>query len=310
MSLNTQNLLEISKELTTVRDYFRYAYSRFNEANLFYGHGTDNALDEARTLILTAVNLPPGSTNELFDAKLTMMERRYLCDLIFQRIQNRIPTAYLLKKAWFAGIEFYVDERVIIPRSPIAELILNGFSPWLQNEENYVVLDLCTGSGCIAVACALLIENCQVDGVDIDQNALAVAKININKYDLENNVELIQSDLFEKVEQKYHIIVSNPPYVSEQEYRSLPSEYQHEPMISLLAEESGIAIVKRILNQAVDYLLPGGLLIVEVGNAQDALIEAFPTAPFIWLDFEYGGDGVFLLTYEQLCDYQHLFRVN
>lgn len=300
MNLDNQNLAELTHELTSLRDYIRWGISRFNAARLYYGHGTDNAWDEALYLILTALHLPPDTDPDMLNAKLTMVERRNLCELIFRRIDERIPTAYLTRTSWFAGHSFYIDQRVIIPRSPIAELIENGFSPWFVDKEPAEILDLCTGSGCIAIACALAFHQSHVDAVDISTDALEVAEINVRNYHLAQQVKLIQSDLFENLTKKYDLIVSNPPYVCEQEYSSLPKEYVHEPEIALKALEQGLSVVKRILKDTFKHLAPGGILIVEVGNAKESLIEEFPNVPFLWLDFERGGEGVFLLTYEQL----------
>jgi ribosomal protein L3 glutamine methyltransferase len=307
MNLNNQNLAEVNHELSTLRDYIRFAFSQFNAAKLYYGHGTDNAWDEAFYLILTALHLPPDTSSTMLDAKLTMVERRNLSELIFRRIDERIPAAYLTKKSWFAGYPFYVDQRVIIPRSPLAELIEHSFSPWFTLKEPCEILDLCTGSGCIAIACALAFPDSHVDAVDISADALEVAAINIRDYHLAQQVQLIQSDLFENLNKKYDLILSNPPYVSEQTYASLPKEYKYEPEIALKTREEGLEIVKRILKHALKHLRPKGVLIVEVGNAEQSLIKQFPTVPFLWPDFERGGEGVFLLTYEQLKTYQPLF---
>jgi ribosomal protein L3 glutamine methyltransferase len=228
--------------------------------------------------------------------------------LIIRRIEERIPAAYLTNEAWFAGMPFFVDDRVIIPRSPIAELIEQGFSPWLTHQEANYILDLCTGSGCIAIACATEFPDAEVDAVDISKEALEVAEINVKKHFVASQVQLIQGDLYDKISRKYNLIVSNPPYVSSEEYNTLPSEYHHEPEVALKAEDSGLAIVKRILQGATQHLLPEGILVVEVGNSQEALIETYPEVPFLWLEFEKGGEGVFLLTAEQLKEFENLFK--
>lgn len=308
MNLDNQNLTQVSQELTTLRDYVRWAFSRFNAAKLYYGHGTDNAWDEAVQLILSALHLPPDTIPDLMSSNLTLVERRELCDLILRRINERIPAAYLTREAWFAGLPFYVDQRVIIPRSPIGELIEEGFSPWLDNHDVVKILDLCTGSGCIAIACALDFPESEVFATDISKEALSVAEINVKKYQLENRVNLITADLYPNNDQKYDLIVSNPPYVSEQEYNNLPKEYSHEPPLALKANEEGIEMVKRILQGASNYLNTNGILVVEVGNSQHALMEHFPEVPFLWLDFERGGEGVFLLTKEQIDKCHHFFN--
>jgi ribosomal protein L3 glutamine methyltransferase len=308
MNLDNQNLAQLTQELTTIRDYIRFAFSRFNASNLYYGHGTDNAWDEAMQLVLSALELPPDCERDLLKAKLTMVERRELCEYIFRRIDG-VPIAYLTKKAWFAGLPFYVDKRVIIPRSPFAELIETGFAPWLNNQETRKILDLCTGSGCMAIACALTFEDSQVDAVDISKDALEVAKINVNKHHVTESVHLIESDLFENVVARYDLIICNPPYVSEEEYTSLPKEYQHEPALALKAKEHGIDIIKRVLKEAGNYLKPDGCLFLEVGNCQQLLTETFPETPFLWLEFARGGEGILLLTKEQLDHHQQRFEV-
>lgn len=307
MNLDNQNLNQVSQELLTIRDYIRWAYSRFNAAGLYYGHGTDNAWDEAVYLVLSALHLPPDLSHELYDSTLTTIERRTLCELIFRRINERIPAAYLTKEAWFAGIPFYVDKRVIIPRSPLAELIESEFSPWLDGKDIHHILDLCTGSGCIAVASAFAFPHSSIDAVDISSSALEVALINVKKHGLQRRINLIQSDLFDKITEEYDLIISNPPYVASQDYDYLPQEYAHEPKISLEANENGLALVIEILKRSAIHLTPDGILVVEVGNAQEALEEKYPEVPFLWLDLERGGEGIFLLTAEQVKEYHYLF---
>lgn len=308
MNLEDQNLTQVCQELVTIRDYIRWGYSLFNGAQLYYGHGTDNSWDEAVHLVLSALHLPPDVSPDLMNAILTTVERRNLCELITRRINERVPAPYLTHEAWFAGLPFYVDKRVIIPRSPIAELIEKGFSPWLDNNDIHDILDLCTGSGCIAVACALEFPDSKVDAVDISQDALAVAQINVKKHHVQSQVNLIQSDLFDKLEGPYDLIVSNPPYVSSDEYETLPREFRHEPQIALKAPELGLEVVTRILRNAAKFLRPKGLLVVEVGNSQDALLNKYPQLPYVWLDFERGGEGIFLLTTEDLHIYQSILN--
>lgn len=293
--------MTINKELKTIRDYIRYAISSFNQAGLFYGHGTDNSWDEAHALILHTLHLPYDIHSSLFEANLIEQEKAKIIDLINRRIQNRIPLPYLINEIFFAGLPFYVDERVLIPRSPIAELIENYFSPWIEFNQVKNILDMCTGSGCIAVACAKAFPDAQVDASDISKDALVVANINILRHQVEHQVFLHQSDLFATLpQQQYDIIVTNPPYVSQQEIDELPAEYGHEPLLALQAGEKGLDCVIDILKTASIYLRPHGILVVEVGNSEQNLIELFPHVPFTWLEFERGGDGVFLLTADQL----------
>jgi len=287
--------------LQTLRDFIRLGVSLFNRAGLHFGHGTDNALDEAVWLVLHALHLPPDFPAEYFDSRLTPEEKEAVLTLFRRRIEERIPAPYLTGTTWFAGLEFHVDERVLIPRSPIAELIEQRFAPWIEPERVTRVLDLCTGGGCIAVATALAFPEAAVDASDLSTAALEVAEINVRRYGLEERVELIRSDLFENLEGRgYDIIVSNPPYVDGAEMAALPAEYRHEPELALAAGEDGLDLVRSILAEAARYLNPGGILVVEVGSSAQALEKSFPEIPFLWLEFERGGEGVFLLTREQL----------
>ncbi|HHL45866.1 MAG TPA: 50S ribosomal protein L3 N(5)-glutamine methyltransferase [Gammaproteobacteria bacterium] len=290
-------------QLQTVRDFIRLGASLFNRAGLHFGHGTDNALDEAVWLVLHALHLPPDLPVEYFDARLTGAEKRAVMALFQRRVEERLPVPYLINSAWFAGLEFHVDERVLIPRSPIAELIEQGFSPWIEPDRGNRVLDLCTGGGCIAVACAMAFPQAAVDASDLSTAALEVAEINVERHHLQEQLELVHSDLFENLQgRRYDIIVSNPPYVDGRDMAALPAEFRHEPELALAAGDDGLDIVRRILEQASQHLNPGGILVVEVGNSEQALVDAFPELPFVWLEFERGGDGVFLLTREQLPD--------
>jgi len=293
--------MPIPTELTTIRDFIRFALSQFNASELYYGHGTDNAWDEAIALILQSLHLPHNVDPMVLDAHLIQSEREKLMTLITKRIEKKIPVPYLTHEAWFAGLPFYVDERVLIPRSPIAELIENHFQPWINPEDVFHILDLCTGSACIAIACAKAFPDAEVVGSDISEEALAVAKINVLKHKLEDQVKLYRSDLFDQLpQQQYDIIVSNPPYVSTAEMLSLPAEYNHEPQMALEADDLGLAFAKRILKAASSRLTAHGILIVEVGNSEYALAENFPHIPFTWLEFERGGGGVFMLSKTQL----------
>lgn len=295
------SIVTLSRQLKTLRDLLRYSLSQFYEANLHFGHGTDNAWDEALYLALSALNLPPDVDREVLDARLLESERKKIIKLIHERVERRVPAAYLTHQAWFCGLPFYVDERVIVPRSPIAELIENEFSPWMDNNPIERVLDLCTGSGCIGIASAVYMPETLVDATDVSKSALEVAQMNANRHQVENRVNLIQSDLFQKLSGKtYDVIVSNPPYVSAKEFANLPQEYFHEPEIALKAGQTGLEIVTKILKEAHKHLSPNGILVVEVGNSETALIDKYPDIPFTWLQFSRGGDGVFLLTAEQL----------
>jgi ribosomal protein L3 glutamine methyltransferase len=297
--INSLAANEALAELQTIRDMLRWSVTQFYQANLFYGHGTDNAWDEAVTIVLSALHLPHDINPQVLDAKLSRREREEITQFITRRINEKIPAAYLTQRAYFAGLPFYVDERVIIPRSAIAELIEQQFTPWIDNVSH--ILDLCTGSGCIAIACAHAFPNAAIDAVDISSDALAVAKINVDRHHVNKQVNLIQSDLFQNVPiKKYDIIVSNPPYVNAEEMESLPDEYRHEPSQALAAGADGLEIVVRILKEAKKYLSEKGILIIEVGNSEKALSEKYPTVPFTWLEFERGDGGVFLLTRETL----------
>lgn len=301
------NYAEAQQELSTLRDFLRWTTSRFIEAGLFYGHGNDDAFNEASQLILHSLNLAVDELPELFlDAKLSSTEKAQLLELIRQRIEDRVPLPYLTNEAWFAGLPFYVDERVLIPRSPFAELIADQFSPWLTDPDSVTqILDMCTGSGCIGIACAEAFPDAQVDIADISEDALDVAQINIDKFDLAEQVQVIQSDIWSAFtpEQQYDLIVSNPPYVGADEMATLPEEYSHEPASALEAADNGLALVEEILLHAAEYLSEHGLLFVEVGNSDWAVQEKLPQVPFLWLDFEQGGHGVFMLTAEQCADF-------
>lgn len=287
------------QDLLTIRDWIRWGSSQFNAHNLYFGHGTDNAWDEAAVLTLWAIHQPWGMLDKVLDARLNLDECNKIHAIFERRIKERIPAAYLTGEAWFGGLKFKVTQDVLVPRSPIAELILDGFQPWLSIHPERI-LDLCSGSGCIGILCAKVFD-CDVDLSDISKAALKVAKENINAHDLKGQVKAIKSDVFSDLEgRKYDLIVSNPPYVDARDIACMPDEYRAEPQIGLASGEDGLDITRNILNNAADHLSESGLLVVEVGNSWVALEEAFPQVPFFWPELKNGGHGVFMLTAEQL----------
>lgn len=297
-----QNIFQQANQtLSTVRDFLRFSVSQFNHAQLFYGHGTDNAYDEAAYLILHSLNLPLDQLEPYLDAKLLDEEKSLLIDLIEQRVVNRIPVAYLTHQAWQGDFDFYVDERVLIPRSFIFELLGEPLSPWIEYPELvHNALDLCTGSGCLAIQMAHHYPDAQIDAVDISLDALEVAAINIEDYQLEEQIQLLHTDLFEGLENTYDLIISNPPYVDEPSVESLPNEYLHEPEIALGSGIDGLDATRKILESAAEYLNPQGVLLVEIGHNREVLEHAFPQLPFTWLETSSGDGFVFLLTKEEL----------
>jgi ribosomal protein L3 glutamine methyltransferase len=285
----------------TVEQLIAHGEAWFGHAGLWFGHGSDNARDEAAELVFYGAGLRHEDAAEVYGSILSPGQREQVLALFRRRIAERIPAAYLTRRMWFAGHEFYVDERVLVPRSPLAELIEARFGPWIEASEVHRVLDIGTGSGCIAIAAALALPGAQVDASDISADALAVTQMNIEKHGVGARVRAVQSDVFDDLAgQRYDVIVSNPPYVGEEEMAGLPQEYRHEPASALHAGSDGLDIVRRILAQAAGHLTPHGILIVEVGNSEPAVVEAYPHLPFTWLEFERGGGGVFALTAQQL----------
>lgn len=300
MVLSSADIDAARDELLTIRDFLRWGASEFIAAKLFYGHGTDNPWDEAEQLVLHAINLSPPLGEEWLDARLTLNERKKVVANLARRIQERVPAAYITGQAWFAGLPFAVDERVLVPRSPIGELIQKRFEPWLANEP-LQILDLCTGSGCIGIACAYAFPDAYVQLSDISFDALAVAEENIEQHGLGERVFAMQSDLFENLQgQVFDLIVSNPPYVDAEDMAGLPGEYHAEPELGLASGDDGLDFTRRLLTEAADYLSEQGVLLVEVGNSWPALEAAYPALPFTWIEFERGGHGVFVLNAEDL----------
>ncbi|WP_106477214.1 50S ribosomal protein L3 N(5)-glutamine methyltransferase [Phytohalomonas tamaricis] len=295
-------------ELVTLRDCLRWATSVFLAHRLYYGHGTDSAWDEAVSLVLGALHLPHDVDPGVLDARLLNVERHRIVALARARVETRKPLPYLLGEAFFAGYPFNVDERVLIPRSPIAELIEHGFAAWFPEREPRRILDLCSGSGCIGIAAALMLPTSEVILSDVSPEALEVARINITRHDVGTRVKAVVSDLFEGLEgQRFELIVSNPPYVDARDLAAMPAEFRHEPAIALGSGDDGLDLVRRMLRQAREYLSDDGVLIVEVGNSERHLIESFPEVPFLWLEFERGGHGVFALTASELETYAPAF---
>lgn len=293
----------LATELTTIRDWIRYAVSQFEASDIFYGHGADNSYDEAVWLIMSGLNLPTDTLENFLDASITVAEREHLTDLIEQRVNNHTPTAYLVKEAWLHDFQFYVDERVLVPRSFIAELLLDdSLTPWIEFPEMVEnVADLCTGSGCLGVLLAHTFTEATVDVIDISQDAIDVANINIVNYGLEEQVTAFTSDMFTALAGKtYDVIISNPPYVDAPSMAELPTEYRNEPQLALGSGSDGLDHTHTILHEAVNYLTDEGILIVEIGHNRDALLDAYPNTAFTWLEVTAGNQFVFLLTKAQL----------
>lgn len=290
--------------LLTIQDLVRWGACRFTEAGLHFGHGTDNAFDEAAWLVADALKVPVDLIDDYARCRVTDTEREMAIALLMRRIEERRPSAYLTGRTWFAGLEMTVSDQVMVPRSPLAELVCDGFAPWIEPSGVGRVLDLCTGSGCIGIATAMHLPDADVDLADISPAALRVAMRNRALHGLEDRVRIIESDLFAAIDDEavYDVIVSNPPYVAAEELESLPAEYRHEPQLAFAAGESGLDLVLRILRDAPDFLADDGLLIVEVGSAAETLQDRFPRLHLTWLEFERGGDGVFLMRRQELVD--------
>ena len=293
---------QAQNELSTLRDMLRFGVSRFTEAGLFFGHGSDNAWDEAAYLLLHTLHLPIDRLEPFMDARLTSSERADVLEIIGRRISERLPAAYLTNEAWLGDCRFYVDQRVIVPRSHIAELLREQLSPWVEDPwaiRN--VLDMCTGSGCLAILAAHAFPEAKVDGVDISPDALVVARRNVDDYDLAARLRLTESNAFGALEGKvYDVIISNPPYVNAESMAALPEEYRREPELALASGEDGLDFVRILLKETAKHLAPKGLLIVEIGHNRDALELAFPDTSFVWLDTSAGDENVFMLRREDL----------
>ena len=303
MPTSQENLFELAKrELVTVRDLIRFAVSAFNQGKLFFGHGSADAFDEAAYLILHTLKLPPDKLDPFFDARLTSAERDAVLNVLERRVKERIPAAYLTNEAWLGEYKFYVDQRVIVPRSFIAELLREDLSPWVDDPETVEsVLDLCTGSGCLAILTALTFPNAVVDAVDLSVDALEVARRNIGDYELTDRVQAIRSNMFDALAGRtYDLIVSNPPYVTAKSMSALPQEYLREPAMALASGLDGLDHVRVILREAPTYLNEGGLLVVEVGFNREGMEVAFPDLPITWVETSAGDGVVFLVTREEL----------
>ena len=304
-----------TQDLSTVAGIVQKVTEQFKQSSITYAHGTDNAYDEACYLIFGILDLDHNNLEKAREREVTVNERSQIDRFVSKRIKKKIPTAYLLNKAWFCGLRFYVDERVLIPRSPIAELIKNEFKPWVKNNGFFKAADLGTGSGCIAIALAKIFPEIHIDAIDVSRKALEVASINVKAYQCEDQITLVESDFFNFLDPtcdqlRYDLIISNPPYVDVSEMRILPDEFLHEPSVGLEAGKDGLESVIKILCVATNFLNNDGLLVVEVGKSQDILESMFPEITFTWIEFKYGGSGVFVFTKQELDYYSKLFFDN
>ncbi len=295
--MNINHFSEASASLKTLRDCLRFAVSRFNEGKLFFGHGSENAYDEAVYLILHTLHLPLGELEPFLDARITQSEVYAVLNVIEKRVEQRVPAAYLTNQAWLGDLSFYVDERVIVPRSFIAELLREQLFPWVENPNEIVsVLDMCTGSGCLAILAAHAFPFAAIEASDISPDALDVAQYNVTDYELDDRIDLVESDLFAGLRGKrYDIIISNPPYVDAPSVSELPPEYKHEPKLALGSGKDGLDATRVILEQAANHLTDNGILVVEIGHNRDVLEAAYPDLPFTWLNVSAGDEFVFLL---------------
>lgn len=302
MATQTTNYEALIKELCTIRDWIRFAVSEFESSDIFYGHGTDNSYDEAVWLVMSALHLPMDALDNFIDARLIRSERKKLATFIEARVSNHTPTAYLLKEAWLHDFKFYVDERVLIPRSFIAELLVEDLYPWIEYPDMVEsAADICTGSGCLGILLANSFQNAAIDVIDISQDAIDVANINIEQYGLQHQVTAIKSDMFSALNgRSYDLIISNPPYVDAPSMETLPREYQLEPQLALGSGDAGLDHTHTLLKEAANYLNDDGILIVEIGHNRDALEAAYPDIAFNWLDVSAGNQYVFMLTKSQL----------
>lgn len=295
-----------SEKLVSISDWIRFAYSQFRAAEVFCGHGYGDQWDESVGLVLQSLSLPWDFDQSLWSSRLTDSEAKLIAQRIERRVVDRVPLAYLTGEAWFCELPFKVDERVLVPRSPIAELIQSGFEPWLAQEPQRV-LDLCTGSGCIGIACAYEFLDANVVLSDVSEDAIAVAEQNVTRHDLNDRVQIVRSDVFSEMDDaehlKFDLIVSNPPYVDAEDIASMPQEYHAEPALGLGSGDDGLDITRQILKNAARFLNPGGLLVIEVGNSWVALEQAYADFPFTWVDFERGGHGVCVISYDELNNY-------
>ncbi|MDM1270458.1 50S ribosomal protein L3 N(5)-glutamine methyltransferase [Acinetobacter indicus] len=326
-TISPEHLQEAAETLVTIRDFIRFGVTALRQYDAHLGQGTEDYFAESSALVLQTLSLDWNADAEILDAKLLPSEKQEFLSLLERRINERTPTSYLLNLAYFYGKPFYVDERVLIPRSPIAELIENRFAPYCLDENGQMgeannnlpanpnpqmprrILDMCTGSGCIAIALAYAFPDAEVDATDISKDALEVAAINTEYHNMQYQVALLESDLFSKIpaENQYDLIVSNPPYVDAEDMADLPDEFRHEPELALAAGQDGLDLVRKMLAQAADYLTEDGLIVIEVGNSEWAMKQNFNTVDFHWLQFQKGGSGIFALTAAQCRQYRDLF---